>query len=197
MQDSAVRKIIFSIVGTMMAGTAAAEPRTYEIDPTHTFPSFEADHWGGLSIWRGNIEESAGTIVYDKEAQAGTVNIEMQMASIDFGFEPMNERARVDILHVDQFPTATYNGTLAKFVDGSPTAVEGELTLHGVTKTVNLEIVKFQCQPHFRLPNEVCGADARATIMRDEFGIDYDLDQGFFSEVALRITVEGQTPLEQ
>lgn len=197
MRHSAAHQITLAVLGTALATVAMAEPKTYEIDPSHTFPAFEADHWGGLSVWRGNIEQSAGTIVYDKEAQAGSVDITMQMASIDFGFEPMNERARVDILHVDQFPTATYSGTLAKFVDGKPTAVTGELTLHGVTQPVELEIVKFQCQPHFRLPNEVCGADARATINRDDFGVDYDLDQGFFAEVALRITVEAQTPLEQ
>ena len=197
MQDSGIRKIIFTFVGAVVAGSAVAEPRTYEIDPAHTFPAFEADHWGGLSVWRGNIEQTAGTVVYDKEAQSGSVDITMQMASIDFGFEPMNERTRNDILHTDQFPTATYTGTLAKFVDGAPTAVEGELTLHGVTRPVNLEIVHFQCQPHFRMPNEVCGADARATIMRDEFGVDYDLDQGFFPEVDLRITIEAHTPLEQ
>ena len=66
MQDSGIRKAILTIIGIVVAGSVAAEPRTYEIDPAHTFPAFEADHWGGLSVWRGNIEQSAGTIVYDK-----------------------------------------------------------------------------------------------------------------------------------
>ena len=106
----------------------------------------------------------------------------------------MNERTLADIIHVDQFPTATYTGTLVDFEDGEPTAVEGMLTLHGVSLPVNLQVNRFQCQPHFRHMREVCGADASATINRADFGIDYDLENGFFPEVHLLITIEAQIP---
>ena len=140
------------IAVTILVGTAAgtigmAEPVTYNIDPSHTFPAFEADHWGGLSVWRGKINRSSGTVVLDKEAGTGSVEVEMDMASIDFGHDAMNERTLVDIIHVDQFPTATYTGTLVDFEDGEPTAVEGTLTLHGVSQPVNLQVNRFQCQP--------------------------------------------------
>ena len=189
--------LALGVVGTTGGAIGLAEPVTYVIDPSHTFPAFEADHWGGLSVWRGKINRSSGTVVLDKEAGTGSVEVVMDMASIDFGHDGMNERTLVDIIHVDQFPTATYTGTLVDFQDGAPTAVEGTLMLHGVSQPVNLQINKFQCQPHFRHMREVCGADASATINRADFGVDYDLNHGFFPEVHLLITIEAQIPPEE
>ena len=47
----------------LLAGAALAEPVTYQIDPAHTYPSFETDHFGGVSVWRGKFTKSSGTIV--------------------------------------------------------------------------------------------------------------------------------------
>ena len=85
---------------------------------------------------------------------------------------------------------ATYKGTLAKFVNGSPTEVQGDLTLHGVTKPVTLKINSFLCKQHPMTKKEVCGADASATINRSDFGITYGANFGFKPEVKLLIQVE-------
>ena len=184
-------RISWGILFGALAVTVSAAPVTYNVDPAHTYPAFEADHQGGLSIWRGKVKRSSGTIVLDKEAETGTVELTMDMSSIDFGHDGMNEHAMAsDILDVEQFPTATYVGRLVDFEDGSPTAVEGALTLHGVTNPLNLVINRFRCQPHFRNMREVCGADAAATFNRDDFGVDYDKDHGFLMGVNLLITIE-------
>jgi polyisoprenoid-binding protein YceI len=184
-------RISWGILFGALAVTVSAAPVTYNVDPAHTYPAFEADHQGGLSIWRGKVKRSSGTIVLDKETETGTVELTMDMSSIDFGHDGMNEHAMAsDILDVEQFPTATYVGRLVDFEDGSPTAVEGTLTLHGVTNPLNLVINRFRCQPHFRNMREVCGADAAATFNRDDFGVDYDKDHGFLMGVNLLITIE-------
>ena len=172
------------------AGGLSAEPVTYVIDSSHTFPSFEADHFAGLSVWRGKVNHTEGTVVYDREAQTGTIDVIMDMATIDFGLDRMNVEATEKILHVAEFPVATYVGRLADFVNGAPTAVEGTLTLHGVSRPVDLVIEHFRCQPHFRTQVEVCGAGATATIDRSEFGLVRDLDLGFRPDVKLMISVE-------
>lgn len=172
--------------------TAGAAPVTYRIDPNHTYPAFEADHWHGLSIWRGKVTRTSGTIVLDKEAETGTVDVTMQMDSVDFGNAALNASAGSEIFDVAEFPTATYVGQLADFEDGKPTSVKGTLTLHGVSKPVDLTIKHFQCQPHFQTKREVCGADAAATINRGDFGVDIDLANGFFPEVRLLISIEAQ-----
>ena len=168
-----------------------AKPITYEIDSSHTFPAFEADHMGGLSLWRGKINSTSGEIVLDKDKETGSVNVIMDMSTIDFGHEGMNTHAKnSDMFDVEKYPEAVYRGNLTDFIDGAPTKVKGSLTLHGVTKPVDLDIKSFKCRLHpFKL-KQVCGADAYGNIMRDDFGVDYAKRLGFKMEVALRIGVE-------
>ncbi|HEU4620584.1 MAG TPA: YceI family protein [Burkholderiaceae bacterium] len=183
-----------SLVAALLASAftaSAALADTYTIDPNHTYPSFEADHFGGLSVWRGKFNKSSGKVMYDKAGKTGTVDITIDTASIDFGHDKMNDHAKgAEMFDVAKFPIATYKGKLANFNGEMPQAVEGELTLHGVTKPVKLTINQFKCMQHPMLKREVCGADATGTFMRDEFGIDYGKKYGFKQDVALRIQVE-------
>lgn len=134
---------------------------------------------------------SKGKVVLDRAAGSGTVEIEIDPASVDFGHEQMNKVAKeAELLDVARFPSARYQGKLAGFVAGAPTRVEGELTLHGVTRPVNLTIASFKCIPHPMLKRELCGADATATFQRDQFGIEAGKPYGFKMDVNLRIQVE-------
>ena len=174
----------------LAAGAAAAAPTTYEIEPSHTYPSFEADHMG-VSVWRGKFNKSKGSVVLDRQAGTGTVEIVVDTTSIDFGHDGMNEHAnKPDLFDTAKFPTATYKGTLAGFENGAPTKAVGELTLRGVTKPLELKINKFKCMPHPMLKREFCGADAYAQFQRDQFGMDAGKDWGFDMGVTLRIQVE-------
>ncbi|MGY4831466.1 YceI family protein [Sphaerotilaceae bacterium SBD11-9] len=178
------------LLSTLAATTALAAPATYTIDPTHTFPSFEADHMG-LSMWRGKINKNAGTITLDKAAGRGTVDVTMDVASIDFGLDIMNSKAREpDLFDTAKYPTARYTGRLEGFANGAPSRVVGELTLHGVTRPVTLTINSFKCLPHPMLKRDWCGADVSASINRADFGIDAGKDWGFKMDVGLRIQVE-------
>jgi polyisoprenoid-binding protein YceI len=187
---SSSTKFLSAFLGLAFVAGVSAAPVTYEIDASHTYPSFEADHSGGLSFWRGKVNGSAGKITLDKEAGAGTVEVTMDMKTIDFGHQGLNDHAQTpDIFDTAQFPTATYTGRLADFRNGAPTTVEGNLTMHGVTKPVTLTINSFKCAPH-RSGREVCGADAQATIDRSEWGVDFGKAFGFDMKVTLRISVE-------
>jgi polyisoprenoid-binding protein YceI len=173
------------------AGAAHAAAATYVIDPAHTYPSFEADHMGGLSTWRGKFDRSSGKVTLDKAAGNGSVDITVDVASVDFGLDKLNEAARGnELFDVSKYPTATYRGKLAGFVNGAPTKVDGSLTLHGVTRPLELSIKSFKCMPHPMYKRELCGADAYATFKRDEFGLDSGKSYGFSMEVVLRIQVE-------
>jgi len=175
----------------LTAGTASAAPVKYNIDPNHTYPSFTADHMGGLSNWRGKINSSSGTVTLDTAAQTGTVDVKVDMTTIDFGHEKMNTHAKsAEIFDVEKFPAATYTGKLAGFKNGAPTEIDGSLTLHGVTKPVKLKINSFLCKPNPMSKKETCGADASGKINRDEFGVDFGKAYGFKQEVELQIQVE-------
>ncbi|KRE84664.1 polyisoprenoid-binding protein [Rhodanobacter sp. Soil772] len=171
--------------------TASAATVEYRIDPDHTYPSFEADHLGGLSVWRGKFNHSSGTVTLDKAAGSGTVNVVVDMKSADFGQDQLNEKAQgKELFDTANYPQAIYKGQLAGFVDGKPTRVIGTLTLHGVTRPLELKIDSFKCMPHPLLKREVCGADALATFQRDAFGMDAGKPYGFDMAVTLRIQVE-------
>jgi len=171
--------------------SATAAPITYKVDPEHTYPSFEADHLVGLSTWRGKFNHTSGTITLDKAGGTGNVEIVVDMASADFGHDVLNEAMQGrEMFEAGKYPRAIYRGRLADFVDGRPTQVVGELTLHGITRPLTLEIDAFKCMPHPVFKREVCGADALATFKRDEFGMTAGKDYGFSMDVALRIQVE-------
>jgi polyisoprenoid-binding protein YceI len=164
---------------------------TYAIDPSHTYPSFEADHFGGLSVWRGKFTKTEGTIVLDRAAKSGTVDLTIDPASIDFGNAKLDEHAKgAEMFDVAKFPSAGYKGKIV-FKGDTPTSVDGQLTLHGVTKPVKLTINKFKCMVNPMLKKEVCGADASATFKRSDFGVSYGESYGFNMDVKLAIQVEG------
>ena len=172
--------------------TAAAQaaPVTYDIDPMHTYPSFEADHMG-ISTWRGKFDKTSGTVTMDREAGTGSVSIVVDMKSGDFGLAALNKAARTkELFESDRYPRAVFKGALEGFAGGAPTRAVGTLEMHGHTNPVTLEIRKFKCIPHPMFKREDCGADVFATIDREQFGMDAGKAYGFSMAVDLRIQVE-------
>ena len=193
----ATQRMYYATICTflVLSGAALGVPVIYTIDPNHTHPEFEADHLGGVSIWRGLFKKTTGTIVLDVTAQTGTIDVTVDIASVEFGNDKLNDEAinssTPPIFEVQKYPTAHYKGTLGGFTNGSPSTVAGFLTLHGITKPVALRINSFKCA--IDLPatqKHVCGADVVGTIDRSEFGITIGQRYGFKMNVTLHIQVE-------
>jgi len=176
----------------LLTATASAAPATYSIDPDHTHPSFEVDHFGGLSTWRGTFKKTRGTVQIDTAAQTGTVDVVIEVATIDLAQDKLNAHVSgPEMLDVEKFPTAEYRGRFVEFANGAPQKISGELTLHGITKPVTLTINSFKCIEHPMLKKQVCGADAGGSFNRADFGVNYGQQYGFRQDVLLRIQVEG------
>jgi polyisoprenoid-binding protein YceI len=189
-----MNRIVLAFTAAVVSASAFAAPVTYKLDPNHTYPSFEADHMGGLSVWRGKFATTSGTVVYDKDAKTGSIEVTVDINSIDFGNAKLDEHAKsADLFDAAKYPTATYTGKFTKWNGASPTEAEGTLTLHGVTKPVTLHIDSFLCKVNPMSKKEVCGADAKASFSRADFGINLGLGEplGFKPEVKLEIQVEG------
>jgi polyisoprenoid-binding protein YceI len=175
----------------VVAAGATAAPVTYNVDPSHTFPAFEADHMGGLSVWRGKFKTTTGKVVLDVAAKTGNVEVTVDTASIDFGMPALDQHMiGADGLDSAKYPKATYKGTFSKWNGDVPTEVDGQLTLHGVTKPLKLTINQFLCKPNPMSRKETCGADASATFNREAFGMPYGKDFGFKMDVKLLISIE-------
>ncbi|MET3131033.1 polyisoprenoid-binding protein YceI [Oxalobacteraceae bacterium GrIS 1.11] len=176
-----------ALLATVSASAFAAD--TYNIDPNHTYPSFEADHMG-MSVWRGKFDKTSGTVSLDRAAKTGTLKIVIDAASIDFGLDKMNTHAKSpDLFNVEKFPSVTYESKSFKFDGDKLVSVDGQLTMLGVTKPVTLTVNKFKCMIHPRLKREVCGADASAEFKRTDFGMNFGIP-AFAPEVKLAIQVE-------
>ena len=177
------------MMALLAVSSVSAFAQIYNIEPNHTYPSFEADHMG-ISVWRGKFEKTSGKVVLDRAAKTGTLDIQIDASSLNFGHAKMNEHAKgPDMFNVEKFPTVTYKGKSMKFEGDTPVSVEGDLTLLGITKPVTLKINKFKCIEHPMLKREVCGADATAEFKRTDFGLNYATPR-FAPEVKLAIQVE-------
>ncbi len=168
---------------------APAFAQTYNVDPSHTHPSFEVSHMG-ISMWRGRFNKTTGSVTLDRAAKAGTVDIVIDAASVSFGNANLDEHVRgKDFFDVAAFPKAAYKGRISKWNGDAPAAVEGEMSLHGVTRPLALAINSFKCITHPMLKREVCGADASGSFKRSDFGISYGLPL-HGDEVRLAIQIE-------
>lgn len=165
-------------------------PVTYVLDPNHTYPTFFADH-RGISTWSGKFNKTTGTVVLDRTAKTGSIDVTVDIGSINFGHQKMNEHALSgDMFDVTKFATATYSGKFSKFKGDVPTEAEGNLTLHGVTKPVALHITRFACKPAMG-GGVTCGGDATAEFNRSDFGISFGVPMGMDPNTKLYIQVEG------
>jgi polyisoprenoid-binding protein YceI len=185
-------RMVAALVAAGLWSGAMATETTYQLDPNHTYPSFETDHFGGVSVWRGKFNRSSGAVRIDRTARTGNVTATIDLASIDTGNGVLDKKLGTDqFFDVSKFPTAEYRGTEMKFEGNTPVEVLGTLTLHGVTKPVNLRIKSFKCFQNPILQREVCGTDSMVTFNRADFGIDFGKEYGFSMETTLHIQAEG------
>ncbi|WP_246217448.1 YceI family protein [Paraburkholderia panacisoli] len=172
--------------------TAQAVEVTYKLDPTHTYPSFEADHYNGVSIWRGKFNKSSGVMLLDRARQSGALDVTIDMSSVDTGNHQLDDILRSKtVFDVDSYPVATYKSTEVVFKGDVPVAVLGNLTLHGVTMPVELKIQSFKCIESPLLKKEVCGTESTAVFDRSDFGLAIAKDHGFNMNTTLHIQAEG------
>ena len=154
---------------TLAVTSAIAAPKTFEIDGSHTFPRFSYSHFG-YSTQVSRFDNTTGTVVFDADAKTGSVDITIDMKSVNTGFADFNGHLQgEDFLDTAKFPKATFKSTKVNFQDGKPASIEGQLTIKGVTKPVTLTVTSFQAMPHPMLKKEAIGANAFTVIKRSEF----------------------------
>ena len=157
------------IVSLAAAAPALAAPVTYTVDNTHTFPRFSYSHLG-LSTQLSKFNKVSGSVVLDKEAKTGSVDVTIDMTSVDTGSSVFNGHIQgEDFLSTAKYPTATFKSTKVNFVGDKPDTIDGNLTIKGVTKPVTLKVTHFVNKEHPMMKRDTIGADATVTIKRTEF----------------------------
>lgn len=174
-------------------GTALAAPETYILDNDHTFPRFSYSHFG-YSTQLSRFDKTSGSIVIDRAAKTGSVDVTIDTTSVSTGSTVFNEHIQAsDFLDTAQYPIATFKSSMMEFQGETPVAVTGNLTLKGITKPITLKINSFKCMPNPILQKDACGADATGKIKRSDFNMGkYAPNVG--DEVTLSIAVEALKP---
>lgn len=176
------------------SGTASADAQAYEIDPGHTFITFEISHIG-FSFLPGSFNDFSGTLRYDSEEPSNSsTQFTIRTASIDTEHAERDKHLKSDdFFHVEEYPTATFKSTSFSLNDDDTGTLEGDLTLKGVTNPVTLD-VEMTGATEDPWGNHRIAFIATTEITLKDFNIDYDLGPAS-RNADLRIALEAIRPM--
>ncbi|RFF52191.1 YceI family protein [Xanthomonas campestris] len=161
-----------ALVLTSLAATAA--PVRYALDPVHTRVLFAVEH-AGFSKALGTVSGSSGTLVFDPDDwAAATLEVTVPLRRADLGDAKWNEATLArNLLDAERFPDAHFVSTKVETSDATHAKVTGNLTLHGVTRPVTLDVTLNALKRHPLPPfRRTAGFSATATLSRAAFGVD-------------------------
>ncbi len=183
------------LIGGICAGlllTGSVNAADYEIDEAgkHAFIQFKVSHLG-YSYLLGDFPDFSGTFTYDSDnPNASSVNVEIDTTTVDTRHAKRNVHIRgSDFLDVSEFPTATFASTSYQENGGGSGILTGDLTLHGVTKSVEIAVNKIG-EGKDPWGGYRAGFEGTTTITMADFGIDYNLGPASRT-VDLYLSVEG------
>lgn len=176
--------LVAGLLGLPMMSVA----NTYTIDSAHTYPNFVINHLGFSDVY-GRFNSTKGTLSMDKAKGTGAVEVVIDAASIDTGFDKRDDHLRSpDFFNVNEFPQITFKSSKVTYKDAGA-EIAGNLTIKGVTKPVTLNVDKINCGVNPMNKKEVCGFGATTRFKRSEFGVSYGLP-GVGDDITLILTVE-------
>ena len=182
------RLVLATLIAAASFSAQAADK--YDIDPTHTQVQFTYNHLGFSNI-TGRFDEVKGDFLFDAaDPTKSSVSITIPVASISTGVAKLDEHLlKADFFDATQFPTATFKSTGVTAAGEGKLAVAGDLTIHGVTRPVVLDVTINGIGEHPMRKLPAAGFDATATIKRSDFGVGAYVP-AVGDEVTLSITVE-------
>ena len=167
------KSVFAALVVSVALPLSAVAADSYTVDPLHTFPRFRINHLG-FSTMQGRFDKTTGKVTLDRAAKTGSVELAIETASVDTGFVKRDDHLKSpDFFNAAEYPTITYRSTAIRFKGDTPSSVEGNLTMAGVTRPVTFTIDAFNCGTNPMNKKEECGADASADIKRSDFGVKY------------------------
>ncbi len=184
-----MKKILAFTLAAAFTTSAFAASETYIIEGTHTLPRFEYSHLG-YSVQLSRFDKTTGTIVLDRAAKTGSVEVTIDATSINTGVESFNKHLQApDFFDTEVHPVITFKSSQLNFDKDVLIAVHGDLTIKGVTKPITLNVLSFKCMPHPMRQKDACGATATVKIKRSDFNMGkYAPHVG--DEVTLTLPVE-------
>jgi polyisoprenoid-binding protein YceI len=185
-----LKPFLLSLLLVSGIGAANAASTTYTIEPTHTQVQFTYTHFGFSNITL-RFDQVEGSIVHDAAAPAkSTVNVTIPTASLSTGVAKFDEHIKSpDFFDVAKFPTATFKSTKVVALGKGKLKVTGDLMIHGVTKSVVMDVTTNKLGIHGYAKVPAAGFDASIKIKRSDFGVGA-YAPAVSDDVTIKITVE-------
>jgi len=188
---------VIGALAAVLPLAAMANPENYTIDPAHSYAYFEVEHLG-VSNQRGRFDRTSGKFTLDHAAKSGSVELNIETASVSTGDNVKGSRPRTlddhlktaDFFNVAEFARMSFKSTGVKFVGDNPAEIAGNLTLLGVTKPVTLKVERWVCKDNPMSKKPMCGGNASGSLKRTDFGMKYGVP-AIGDEIRLWVSVEG------
>jgi polyisoprenoid-binding protein YceI len=159
------------VAALVVFSAPAFSQENYRVDPLHTAATFSVSHLG-LSLQRGSFGRTTGTVMLDRIAKTGSIDVSIDATAVTSGSQSREDLLRgEEYFNVAQFPSITFRSTSLKFDGDRVVSADGELTIRGVTKPVTLTVADFKCAIHPATKKPACGAEVTARVKRSEFGM--------------------------
>ena len=147
----------------------------YKIDPAHSSAQFSVRHMM-ISNVRGGFGSVQGTVAYDSQnVAASKIEVDIDASTISTLENARDGHLKSpDFLHVDKYPTITFKSKAVTPNGDGELQVKGDLTIHGVTKEVILDVEAPSTEQKDPYGNARIGASATTKIKRSEFGLTWN-----------------------
>lgn len=178
-----------AVLLALLAAPALAATEEFVVESAHTYPTFEVSHLG-ISTQRGRFDRSSGRILMDRPAGTGMIDILIDATTVSTGNRALDAVLKgEDFFNVERFPAMTFRANSLVFEGDVPKRAKGDFTLLGVTRPVEVSVVRFGCTRLPFLVRLTCGADVVASLKRSDFGMtSYSAFVG--DEVMIEIQIE-------
>jgi len=190
------RAISVTALAAALSLPAGAATSTWQIDPNHSAAQFAVRHLA-ISTVRGAFTKVSGTVQFDdKDISKSSVEVTIDAASVDTRVPDRDKDLRSDrFFEVEKYPTLTFKSTKVEQVEAGKLKVTGDLTIHGVTKQVVLDVEGPTAPVKDPWGNQRAAANATTKINRQDFGVKWNakMDNGGWvvgDDVAITIDVE-------
>jgi len=167
------RMVLIVIAVLLVSAAALAQAGNWQIDPKHSAAQFAVRHLG-VSTVRGAFTKVSGSAQYDPaDASKDSVDIAIDASSVDTRVDMRdNDLRSPHFLDVQKYPTITFKSKQTRSAGEGKLQIVGDLTIHGVTKEVTLDVDGLSSPIKDPMGNQRIGASAATKINRKDFGVD-------------------------
>ena len=181
-------RTLLPLAGLLAVASAAAEPATYALTPTHSFVHLAWPH-DGLSTLRGRFDRLRGTFTLDRAAGRGSGRFVLRLDSLNTG-RPALDAALRRALDTERQAELPLQLATLRFDGDRPTAAELSFSWQARAHTLVLQVERFNCYPSPLLLREICGGDLVGTLDLDALGVQLDPAWGLAARLQLQVQIE-------